>query len=150
VSDDRPPRIDFDRAKRGPTAADLEAMPATTAADWADATVILPVDRDIFEEAAAKQRARVVENRAKDQGGSAKEAARVLDSRSKGGEPARERGDTRVDTLRQTYGSDFAPGVRGDTKLSTLLARSGARSLSDYLGRSDSSRTGDVRRKGRR
>jgi hypothetical protein len=33
-------------------------MPATTVADWADATVMLPVDPDIFEEASAKQRAR--------------------------------------------------------------------------------------------
>jgi hypothetical protein len=58
MSDARSPRIDPERAKRGPTRADLEAMPATTAADWADATIILPVDRDIFEEAAAKQHAR--------------------------------------------------------------------------------------------
>ena len=59
MTDNRPPRIDPERAKRGPTAADLEAMPATTVADWADAIVILPVDRDIFEQAAAKQRARL-------------------------------------------------------------------------------------------
>ena len=52
------PRIDLERAKKGPTAADLQAMPATEAADWADATAILPVDRDIFDEAAAKQQAR--------------------------------------------------------------------------------------------
>jgi len=54
-------------------------MPPTTAADWADAAAILPVDRDIFEEAAAKQRARV--------GQSAKaspKAARAVQPRRKG------------------------------------------------------------------
>jgi hypothetical protein len=58
MSDTRRPRIDLERAKRGPTTEDLAAMPATTRADWADAVMILPVDRDIFEEAAAKQRLR--------------------------------------------------------------------------------------------
>ena len=43
------------------------------------------------------------------------------------------RGDTRIDTLRQTYGEGFAPGVRGDTHLKTLLDRTGSSSLSDYL-----------------
>ena len=43
------------------------------------------------------------------------------------------RGDTRIDTLRQTYGADFAPGVRGDTHLKTLLDRTGSSSVSDYL-----------------
>jgi hypothetical protein len=43
------------------------------------------------------------------------------------------RGDTRIDTLRQTYGEGFAPGVRGDTHLKTLLDRTGASSLSEYL-----------------
>ncbi|MBI3514749.1 MAG: hypothetical protein HY060_11910 [Proteobacteria bacterium] len=74
MSDTRSPRIDLERAKHGPTAEDLKAMPATMAADWADATVILPVDRDIFEEAAAKQRVRAAQaaknpgDRKKDQG----------------------------------------------------------------------------------
>ncbi len=40
---------------------------------------------------------------------------------------------TRVDTLRVTYGDDFAPGIRGDAHLSTLLERTGSNSLSDYL-----------------
>jgi hypothetical protein len=73
------PRINLERAGRGPTAEDLAAMPPTTAADWADAAAILPVDRDIFEEAAAKQRARV--------GQSAKaspKAARAVQPRRKG------------------------------------------------------------------
>jgi len=43
------------------------------------------------------------------------------------------RGDTRVDTLRQTYGDTFAPGIRGDAHLKTLLDRTGSNSLSDYL-----------------
>jgi hypothetical protein len=33
----------------------------------------------------------------------------------------RKGGETRVATLRKTYGSDFAAGVRGDTKLKNLL-----------------------------
>lgn len=42
-------------------------------------------------------------------------------------------GTTRVDTLRGIDGNDFAQGVRGDMKLDTLLDRSGADSLSDFL-----------------
>ena len=38
-------------------------------------------------------------------------------------------GNTRVDTLRQTYGDGFAPGTRGDMHLRTLLDRTGAPSL---------------------
>jgi hypothetical protein len=44
-----------------------------------------------------------------------------------------ERGDTRVATLRQTYGDSFAPGIRGDAHLKTLLDRTAHKSLSDYL-----------------
>jgi hypothetical protein len=39
-------------------------------------------------------------------------------------------GNTRVDTLRETYGDGFAPGARGDMHLRTLLDRTGAPSLS--------------------
>lgn len=42
-------------------------------------------------------------------------------------------GNTRVDTLRETYGDKFAEGIRGDAHLSTLLDRTGSSSLSDYL-----------------
>jgi hypothetical protein len=42
------------------------------------------------------------------------------------------RGDTLVRTLRETYGPDFASGVRGDTKLETLRERTG-KSLSDLV-----------------
>lgn len=45
----------------------------------------------------------------------------------------RKRGDTQVGTLRDTYGEDFAQGVRSDMRLDTLLRREGADSLSDLL-----------------
>ncbi len=44
------------------------------------------------------------------------------------------RGDTLVETLRQTYGPDFAPGVRSDARLETLRERTG-RSLSRLVHR---------------
>jgi hypothetical protein len=58
-----------------------------------------------------------------------------LDGRSmdQNGEIRRKNGNTRVDTLRDTYGPGFAAEVRGDMRLDTLLDRSGKRSLSDYL-----------------
>ena len=56
------------------------------------------------------------------------------DNRSESQEQVGEkRGDTRIDTLRQTYGDSFAPGIRGDAHLKTLLDRTGSSSLSDYL-----------------
>ena len=42
-------------------------------------------------------------------------------------------GNTRVDTLRETYGDNFAQGRRGDLKLENLLEDTGASSLTDYL-----------------
>ncbi|HXM43853.1 MAG TPA: hypothetical protein VN924_21650 [Bryobacteraceae bacterium] len=58
-----------------------------------------------------------------------------LDNRqSDNGARIREKsGDTRIDKLRQTYGDSFAPGIRGDAHLKTLLDRTGSPSLSDYL-----------------
>lgn len=51
---------------------------------------------------------------------------RMRDSTApKGGEIREKRGDTLVRTLRDEYGPDFAPGVRSDTKLSTLRKRTG-------------------------
>lgn len=41
--------------------------------------------------------------------------------RDKDGEIHRKMGDTRVSTLRKTYGEDFAAGFRGDTKLKDLV-----------------------------
>ncbi len=49
------------------------------------------------------------------------------------GEIRRKRGDTLVGTLRDEYGPNFAPGVRSDMRLDTLLDRAGAASLSDFL-----------------
>jgi hypothetical protein len=42
-------------------------------------------------------------------------------------------GDTRVSTLRETYGDRFAPEVRGNMQLRTLLDRTGAPSLSQLV-----------------
>jgi hypothetical protein len=41
-------------------------------------------------------------------------------------------GATRIRTLRNIYGDDFAAGFRGDMKLDTLLDLNGSKSLSDY------------------
>ncbi len=54
-------------------------------------------------------------------------------SRDKDGEIRHKNGNTRVDTLRETYGENFAPGVRGDMHLDTLLDRTGAKSLSELV-----------------
>ncbi len=53
--------------------------------------------------------------------------------RDANGRISEKHGNTRVDTLRETYGDNFAQGSRGDMHLSTLLERSGANSLSDYI-----------------
>ena len=53
--------------------------------------------------------------------------------RDTNGQIREKRGDTRIDTLRQTYGDNFAPGIRGDAHLKTLLDRTGSNSLSEYL-----------------
>jgi hypothetical protein len=53
--------------------------------------------------------------------------------RDQNGQIRAKNGATRVDTLRDTYGDDFAAGFRGDMKLDTLLDRTGANSLSDLL-----------------
>jgi hypothetical protein len=49
------------------------------------------------------------------------------------GQASRKHGNTLVGTLREAYGDDFAPGARADMRLSTLLQRTGAQSLSQYL-----------------
>jgi hypothetical protein len=51
------------------------------------------------------------------------------------GEIRHKRGDTLVGTLRKTYGPNFAPGVRSDTRLDTLRERAGVDSLSKILER---------------
>jgi hypothetical protein len=64
-----------------------------------------------------------------------KECREGLDDRcqDQNGEIRRKRSDTLVGTLRETYGPDFAPGIRSDATLGTVLDRSGASSLSEYL-----------------
>lgn len=59
-----------------------------------------------------------------------------LDNRCRGrdGEIRQKRGDTLVRTLRETYGEDFARGVRSDARLDTLRNRTGL-SLSAMLKR---------------
>lgn len=58
-----------------------------------------------------------------------------LDNRHRdiSGQTREKNSNTRIDTLREIYGPDFAPGLRGDAHLRTLLDRSGSESLSDYL-----------------
>ena len=53
--------------------------------------------------------------------------------RDNNGEIRQKNGATRVGTLRNTYGEDFARGARSDMKLDTLLDRTGAASLSQLL-----------------
>ncbi len=48
------------------------------------------------------------------------------------GEIRRKNGNTQIGTLRDTYGPNFAPGFRSDTKLENLLDRTGTKSLSDF------------------
>jgi len=61
--------------------------------------------------------------------------SRGLDERyrDKDGEIRRKQGNTRVSTLRQVYGEDFAPDFRSDAKLETVLEETGCESLSEYL-----------------
>jgi hypothetical protein len=41
-------------------------------------------------------------------------------------------GNTRLGTLRETYGEDFAAGHRRDMKLENLLKETGAKSLTNF------------------
>jgi len=45
-------------------------------------------------------------------------------------------GNTRIGTLRDIYGDDFASGVRSDMKLDTLLDIAGVDSLSQFRKKS--------------
>jgi hypothetical protein len=60
-----------------------------------------------------------------------------LDNRCRdlNGEIRQKNSNTRIDTLRDTYGQDFAAGYRGDMRLDTFLDRAGAKSLTEYLKR---------------
>jgi hypothetical protein len=49
------------------------------------------------------------------------------------GEIRKKRSDTLVDTLRDTYGPDFAKGYRADAKLGTVLKKEGVDTLDQLL-----------------
>ena len=49
------------------------------------------------------------------------------------GEIRKKRSDTLVETLRDTYGPDFAKGYRSDTKLGTVLKKEGVDTLDQIL-----------------
>jgi hypothetical protein len=49
------------------------------------------------------------------------------------GEIRKKRSDTKVDTLRDIYGPDFAKGYRSDATLGTVLEREGANTLDELL-----------------
>jgi hypothetical protein len=53
--------------------------------------------------------------------------------RDNSGQTREKNGNTRIGTLRETYGENFAQERRSDMKLETLLEETGSRSLSDYL-----------------
>lgn len=53
--------------------------------------------------------------------------------RDEDGQTRAKNGSTRIRTLRETYGENFAAGRRSDMKLDTLLEQTGRMSLSDYL-----------------
>jgi hypothetical protein len=55
--------------------------------------------------------------------------------RDRDGEIRHKRSDTRVGTLRKTYGDDFASGYRADAKLGTVLKKEGADTLDQLLKR---------------
>jgi hypothetical protein len=48
------------------------------------------------------------------------------------GEIHHKMGNTRIESLRGTYGEDFAAGRRSDMKLENLLKETGAKSLTDF------------------
>jgi len=49
------------------------------------------------------------------------------------GRISQKHGNTKVSSLRNVYGENFAAGTRSDAKLSTVLNRAGVDSLSRYL-----------------
>ena len=53
--------------------------------------------------------------------------------RDENGQTRAKNGNTRVGTLRETYGEGFAQGRRSDLKLDNLLEQTGNSSLSEYL-----------------
>ena len=53
--------------------------------------------------------------------------------RDQNGEIRQKRSDTKVETLRRTYGDDFAKGYRSDAQLGTVLKREGLDTLDQLL-----------------
>ncbi len=53
--------------------------------------------------------------------------------RDQNGEIRQKRSDTKVGTLRQTYGDEFAQGYRSDARLGTVLKREGVTTLDQLL-----------------
>lgn len=53
-------------------------------------------------------------------------------SRDENGQTRIKNSNTRIDTLREIYGDNFATGIRGDAHLGTLLERTNCNSLSEY------------------
>ncbi len=53
--------------------------------------------------------------------------------RDQNGQTRAKNGSTLVRTLRETHGDEFAPGVRSDMKLDTLLELTGAHSLTEQM-----------------
>ena len=53
--------------------------------------------------------------------------------RDQNGEIRQKRSDTKVETLRKTYGDDFAKGYRSDAELGTVLKREGVQTLDQLL-----------------
>jgi len=49
------------------------------------------------------------------------------------GEIRKKRSDTKVETLRETYGPEFAKRYRADAKLGTVLQREGLETLDQLL-----------------
>ena len=56
--------------------------------------------------------------------------------RDQNGQIRQKNGNTEVGTLRQTYGDNFAAGIRADAHLDTVLHRAGVESLSQFLKKS--------------
>jgi hypothetical protein len=52
--------------------------------------------------------------------------------RNEDGQIHQKMGNTKIGSLREIYGDDFAKGHRSDMKLETLLRETGAESLTDF------------------
>jgi len=56
--------------------------------------------------------------------------------RDENGEIRQKNGNTRIETLRKTYGQDFASGHRSDMKLENLLKHENVGTLSELVRKS--------------